>query len=116
MDSSGNGHHGRLDSGTANYVSGVKNSALEFSGQPQIIVDDDAQLDTNEEMTIMLWYKNKTGGDNPGSLIRKYNGYEVGQWAIHISTDCTTRYEYCWFSDGNSYDHYGGGWGLGGNE
>jgi len=109
LDSSGNGHHGRLGSGTANYVSGVKNSALEFSGQPQIIVDDDAQLDTNEEMTITLWYKKKSGGPSYQSLIRKYYADQTGQWSVHITNIGTDkRQEHCWFSDGSSYDSYGG--------
>ncbi len=108
-DSSGNGHHGRLGSGTANYVAGVKNSALEFSGQPQIIVDDHAQLDTNEEMTITLWYKKKSGGPSYQSLIRKYLGDQTGQWSVHITNIGTDkRQEHCWFSDGSSYESYGG--------
>jgi len=100
LDSSGHGHHGRLLQGTEEFMPGVVNSSAQFNGLPQIVVDNHAELNTNEVMTLMFWYRqDDQGGRFHSSPIMKWNCSTIGgQWWVGIDTGrANERKEYITF-------------------
>ena len=77
LDSSGNGHHGRID-GDARWVNGVFGTALQFAGQGQeVVIENDIAFNFRESMTVTGWfYPNDIVTNRP--LITKKGSFYIG--------------------------------------
>ncbi|MCD4825225.1 MAG: LamG domain-containing protein [Phycisphaerae bacterium] len=70
-DSSGNGHNGTYNgTGTAGYVAGELDNALDLPGTDQYVsVADHADWDTGDSITVSLWFKTDNSTQSDQALL-----------------------------------------------